>query len=274
MWMDSHCHLDAPEFALDRDQVWQAARAAGVSRALVPGVEARNWEAVDACCHRYPGCAPAYGIHPLYVMAASESDLELLARRLAAHPPVAVGEIGLDGFVDSLDPARQEFFFVRQLQLARDFGLPVVLHVRRAVDPILKQLRRIRVSGGIAHAFNGSRQQADEFIKLGFKLGFGGTLTYPGSQRIRRLATELPAETLVLETDAPDIPPSWRPGGRNDPAQLPAIGRVLAELRGQEESILAAQLRDNTLAALPGLTRWQPLSSSCSVPHEVRAAPP
>lgn len=262
MWMDSHCHLDAPEFAPDRDQVWQAAQAAGVSRALVPGVEARNWEAVAACCHRYPGCAPAYGIHPLYVMTACESDLELLARRLAAHSPVAVGEIGLDGFVDAVDPARQEFFFVRQLQLARDFGLPVVLHVRRAVDPILKQLRRIRVSGGIAHAFNGSRQQADEFIKLGFKLGFGGTLTYSGSQRIRRLATELPAETLVLETDAPDIPPSWRPGGRNDPAQLPAIGQVLAELRGQEESALAAQLRDNTLAALPGLARWQPLNPS------------
>lgn len=256
MWIDSHCHLDAPEFEPDRDQVWQAAQAAGVQQLLIPAIGLENCHAVDACCRRYPGCAPAYGIHPLYVGQASEADLAGLAERLRRQPPVAVGEIGLDGHTQEVDFARQEFFFAAQLKLARERQLPVVLHVRQAVDQVLKQLRRIRVPGGIAHAFNGSRQQAEEFIKLGFKLGFGGTLTYTGSSRIRRLATELPLECLVLETDAPDIPPSWLPRGRNCPAQIAAIGRILAELRQQPLELIAAQTRANTLAALPGLADY------------------
>ena len=252
-WIDSHCHLDAPEFASDRDQVWQAARQAGVAAALVPAIGLDNCAAVDDCCRRYPGCAPAYGIHPLYVQEAAATDLEGLAARLAARRPVAVGEIGLDGHAAHVDFACQERFFVAQLKLAREFDLPVVLHVRQAVDQVLKQLRRIRVPGGIAHAFNGSRQQAEELLRLGFRLGFGGTLTYSGSTRIRRLARELPREALVLETDAPDIPPSWLPRGRNSPAELPRIGRTLAELLEVPEAELAVQLRRNTLAALPGL---------------------
>lgn len=255
MWIDSHCHLDAPEFEPDRDPVWQAARAAGVSATLIPAIGLTNCAAVDACCQRYPGTAPAYGIHPLYVQEAADGDLEELARRLASQRPVAVGEIGLDGHATHVDWACQERFFIAQLTLAREFELPVVLHVRQAVDQVLKQLHRIRVPGGIAHAFNGSRQQAEEFIKLGFKLGFGGTLTYSGSHRIHRLARELPLEALVLETDAPDIPPSWQPRGRNSPAELPRIGRALAELRGLAEADLAAQLRQNTLQALPGLAK-------------------
>lgn len=253
MWIDSHCHLDAPEFEPDRDRVWQSARDLGVVGALIPAISLANCAAVDACCQRYPGCAPAYGIHPLFVMAAGEADLAGLARRLEQQRPAAIGEIGLDGHVTNVAFDRQEHFLVAQLRLAREFELPVVLHMRQAVDQVLKQLRRIRVPGGIAHAFNGSRQQAEEFIKLGFKLGFGGTLTYPGSTRIRRLAVDLPREALVLETDAPDIPPSWLARGRNSPAELPRIGRVLAELRQMPEAELAAQLWQNTLAALPGL---------------------
>lgn len=252
-WIDTHCHLDAPEFAPDRDQVWQTARTAGVAAALVPAIGLANCAAVDACCRRYPGCVPAYGIHPLYVQQAAATDLDGLAARLAERRPVALGEIGLDGHASHVDFACQERFFVAQLKLAREFDLPVVLHVRQAVDQVLKHLRRIRVAGGIAHAFNGSRQQAEEFLKLGFRLGFGGTLTYSGSTRIRRLARELPREALVLETDAPDIPPSWLPRGRNSPAELPRIGRALAELLEEPEMELAARLRHNTLAALPGL---------------------
>ncbi|MDR3323965.1 MAG: TatD family hydrolase [Zoogloeaceae bacterium] len=250
MWIDSHCHLDAPEFDADRDAVWQAARAAGVAEALVPAVCLSNCAAVTACCARYPGCLPAYGIHPLYVMAAQEADLAALADYLMRHRPVALGEIGLDAYVPNVDFARQEFFFAAQLELAQEFDLPVVLHGRRALDLLLKHLRRIRVKGGIAHAFNGSRQQADMLIGLGFRLGFGGALTYPGSTRIRRLAEELPAESLVLETDAPDIPPRWRSGQRNTPAEIPAIARELAALRGMTEAELAALTTTNTRMAL------------------------
>ena len=152
-----------------------------------------------------------------------------------------------------IDLARQEYFFVEQLKLASAFDLPVLLHVRRAVDPILKQLRRFRVRGGIAHAFNGSRQQADTFINLGFGLGFGGAMTFSGSTRIRELAATLPLESIVLETDAPDIPPAWLNGGRNSPAELSRIASVLAELRGMSREDVISVTAGNARRILPGI---------------------
>ncbi|WP_371324286.1 TatD family hydrolase [Dechloromonas sp. ZY10] len=253
MLVDTHCHLDAAEFAADRDAVHAAALAAGVGRIIVPAVTVDNCLAVKRTCQRYAGCYPAYGIHPLYVDQTGPEDLARLRRLLQQDRPLAVGEIGLDFYIADADIDRQEYFYLEQLKLAREFDLPVLLHVRRAVDPILRGLRRIRVRGGIAHAFNGSRQQAEELIKLGFKLGFGGTLTYPGSRRIRQLATELPLASLVLETDAPDIPPVWRAGGRNDPAQLPAIGKELAVLRGVPPADLQAALLANCRELFPAL---------------------
>lgn len=237
MLIDTHCHLDAAEFDADRDAVVHAAWTTGVGAIVVPAVAVDQFAAVDACCQRYSGCLPAYGIHPLFVDRAGADDLEALRRWLLApvpvrRPAVAIGEIGLDFYVPGLDAARQETFFVAQLKLAQELDLPVLLHSRRAVDAVLKHLRRIRVRGGIAHAFSGSAQQADEFIRLGFKLGFGGTLTFEGSTRIRQLAAELPLDALVLETDAPDIPPAWRRGGRSTPEDLPAYAEILAGLRG------------------------------------------
>jgi len=240
MLIDTHCHLDAAEFDADRDAVHAAALVAGVERMVIPAVAVDGFFKAKTVVARYPGCVAAYGIHPLYVMQARESDLAVLREWLAREQPVAVGEIGLDFYVTDSDPLRQEFFFVEQLKLAREFDLPVLLHVRRSVDQVLKQLRRIRVPGGIAHAFNGSRQQADEFIRLGFKLGFGGAMTFSGSTRIRALAAELPADAIVLETDAPDIPPAWLNGQRNAPGELPRIASVLAELRGVSVAEVAA----------------------------------
>ncbi|KAB2926933.1 MAG: TatD family deoxyribonuclease [Dechloromonas sp.] len=253
MLIDTHCHLDAGEFAADREAVLAAALAAGVGRILVPAVAVGNFAAVRDCAARHPGCVAAYGIHPLYVAAAQPADLAELRRWLAGERPVALGEIGLDHYVADVDPQRQEYFFVEQLKLAREFELPVVLHVRRAVDAVLKQLRRIRVPGGIAHAFNGSRQQADEFLKLGFALGFGGAMTYSGSTRIRQLAASLPDEAIVLETDAPDIPPAWLAGGRNTPGELPRIAGELAALRGVPVDVLSAMTAANARRVVPGL---------------------
>jgi len=250
MLIDTHCHLDAAEFDTDRDAVHAAALAAGVGCVVVPAVEVAGFAKTRQTVARYPGCVAAYGIHPLYVGQAAEEDLAVLRQWLAAEQPVAVGEIGLDLYFPDADVTRQTFFFIEQLKLAREFDLPVLLHVRRAVDPILKQLRRFRVRGGIAHAFNGSRQQADAFIRLGFCLGFGGTLTFPGSRRIRALAAELPLDRLVLETDAPDIPPLWLAGGRNAPAELPRIAAELAALRGIPFAELAAATRQNACKVL------------------------
>jgi TatD DNase family protein len=212
MWIDTHCHLDAAEFDADRDVVWQVAVQAGVAMQVLPAVAVANFDAVRELAHRH-GLAYALGIHPLYVEQAQDGDLDALAQALHAHRSdprlVAVGEIGLDHFVPGLDLARQERFYTAQLKLARDAGLPVILHVRRSADALLKGLRRIAVAGGIAHAFNGSAQQAGEFVQQGFKLGFGGAMTFERALNIRALATELPADAIVLETDAPDIPPQW-----------------------------------------------------------------
>ncbi len=257
MLIDSHCHLDADEFAADRDAVHAAALADGIARMVVPSVDIGNFSAVRDCVARYPGCVAAYGIHPLYVARAKEGDLAVLRRWLAAERPVAVGEIGLDHSLADADWRRQEFFFVEQLKLAREFGLPVLLHTRRAIDAALKQLRRIfghgGAPGGIAHAFNGSRQQAEEFIKLGFVLGFGGAMTFSGSTRIRHLAATLPDSAIVLETDAPDIPPAWLGGARNTPAELARIAAVLADLRGLPVEAVASLTTENVRRALPRL---------------------
>ncbi|WP_412478772.1 TatD family hydrolase [Azonexus sp. IMCC34839] len=253
MLIDTHCHLDAAEFDGDRAAVHAAALAVGVERFVVPATAVHSFKTTKTVVDTYTGCVAAYGIHPMYVMQASENDLAVVRDWLANERPVAVGEIGLDFFVPDIDAARQEHFFVEQLKLAREFDLPVLLHVRRAIDPILKHLRRIRVPGGIAHAFNGSRQQADEFIKLGFKLGFGGAMTYSGSTRIRELAATLPLEAIVLETDAPDIPPAWLNRGRNTPAELPRIADVLAELRAVSPLEVAAASTANARAVMPGL---------------------
>lgn len=260
MLIDTHCHLDAAEFDADRDAVHATAQAAGVKRIVVPSVTVDGLNQLKICLAQYSGCVAAYGIHPLYVMQAKENDLSTLAHWLANENPVAVGEIGLDHFVTDIDHARQEWFFIEQLKLAKQFDLPVILHVRRAIDPILKQLRRFKQKGGIAHAFNGSRQQADEFIKLGFKLGFGGAMTYEGSTRIRELAATLPLESIVLETDAPDIPPAWLNRGRNTPAELPRIASLLAELRGIELAEVSAITGSNAVSALPLLLQNQPCS--------------
>jgi TatD DNase family protein len=251
--IDTHCHLDATEFDADRADVMARARAAAVGCIIVPSVERANFGAVSSLCREYPECRAAYGIHPIYVGRAEEGDLVALRDAVMRERPVAVGEIGLDQFVDDRDDLRQEFFFVEQLKLAREFDLPVLLHVRRAVDPVLKQLRRIRVVGGIAHAFNGSRQQAEEFIKLGFKLGFGGAMTYAKALRIRALAADLPLDAIVLETDAPDIPPVWLAGSRNEPAEMKKILEVFAGLRNLTTAVAAAAVEQNVRDLFPSL---------------------
>jgi TatD DNase family protein len=229
-FIDTHCHLDAAEFDADRDAVYAAARAGGVTTMVVPAVSRANFAAVAATCSRYPGCLPAWGLHPLAIDVHRPEHLADLHAQIEARRPVAIGEIGLDLFVD-LDYATQEYFYVEQLKIAHEFDLPVLLHCRKANDQLLKHLRKIKVRGGIAHAFNGSPQQAEEFLKLGFKLGFGGAFTWPRALNLRRLAVDLPLDAIVLETDSPDIPPVWIGDGRNAPGELPRIAQTLAELR-------------------------------------------
>ena len=271
MWIDTHCHLDAAEFDADRDAVREAARQAEVTRCVIPAVHAAHWPQVAQLAKQH-GDAYALGIHPLFVPQSQEADLLALDHALTEHRDdprlVAVGEIGLDFFVPELCTPhmreRQWWFYTAQLKLAQKHGLPVILHVRRSADLLLKGLRQSRNSSGIAHAFNGSTQQAQAFVAMGFALGFGGTLTFERSLQLRRLACELPLSALVLETDAPDIPPQWlyqtaeqraqgAKQGRNSPAELPRIAQVLAELRGVSLNDLAAASTANACRVLPQL---------------------
>ena len=256
--IDTHIHLDAAEFDPDRPAVLERARASGVGCFVTPSVDRAGFDKVLAPDGRECVCSifPALGIHPLYVDHASDDDLVVLDALLAQGRAVAVGEIGLDHFnqeAPGFDAARQETFFTAQLKIARRHGLPVILHVRRAQDAVLAALRRVGVVGGIAHAFNGSAQQAAAFIALGFKLGFGGAMTFTGSRRIRRLAAGLPLSAIVLETDAPDMPPSWAHGARNAPENLARYAETLAALRGVplEEIVRVTTANARDALALP-----------------------
>ncbi len=266
MWIDTHCHLDAAEFDADRDAVIARAQAAGVTMQVLPAVEVGNFDAVRELAHRHK-LAYALGIHPLCVDRARADDLDRLAEALVRWRDdprlVAVGEIGLDFFIAGLDRERMERFYVGQLKLAREAGLPVLLHVRRSADILLKHLRLIEVPGGIGHAFNGSSQQAAAFVERGLRLGFGGAMTFDRALNVRELAAQVPGHAPVLETDSPDIPPHWlyrtaaqRVAGetsRNEPSELPRIARTLAELRGWSLDETAARTKANAWAALPRL---------------------
>jgi TatD DNase family protein len=263
VWIDTHCHLDAEEFDADRDDVVARARTAGVTMAVMPVGHIDEGSKAAAVAERH-GFVYALGMHPLWLHRAVPEDVDRLRSTAAdaLHDPhfVGIGEIGIDQFEPGLDIEQQQWFYREQLRVARDFSLPVIVHVRRSADLLLKHLRAIEVPGGIIHAFNGSAQQAAQFVARGFRLGFGGALTYTGSQRIRRHAQELSDDAWVLETDAPYIPPQWlrREGNaqRNEPAHLPRIAAEMAALRGVSLGTLAARNRANAIAALPRLGAW------------------
>ncbi|MDH3901418.1 MAG: TatD family hydrolase [Gammaproteobacteria bacterium] len=243
--IDTHCHLDVAAFNPDRKAVLERARSGGVAGIVVPGIEARGWDELSAVCATGPDLFPAFGLHPVFTATHSDADLPLLEARLAAQRPVAVGEIGLDFYIKGADRARQQLLFEAQLVMARDAGLPVILHVRKAHDQVLATLKRIRVPGGTAHAFNGSLQQARHYIELGFKLGFGGMLTYERSVKLRGLAQALPAEAIVLETDAPDMVVAQHRGERNSPEYLPDCLLALAKVRDEPLATVAARTTAN-----------------------------
>ena len=278
LWIDTHCHLDAPEFDGDRPAMRARASAQGVRHCVIPAVQLSNFDTVRALAHTQ-GDSYALGIHPLCVKQAADGDLQQLDQYLTRHRDdprlVAVGEIGLDYFVPELAASplkeRQEHFYREQLKLARKHGLPVILHSRRSVDKVLKGLRDMAgptsngpAWHGIAHEFNGSEQQAQAFVDLGLKLGFGGAVTYDRALQLRKLAVSLPLQALVMETDSPDIPPHWlyrtaeqraqgQPQGRNEPAELPRIAAEVAALRGLDPAALAQASTANACAALPRL---------------------
>ncbi|SEG60934.1 TatD family hydrolase [Marinobacterium lutimaris] len=238
MLIDSHCHLDFPVFDARREQVVESARQAGIGAIVVPGVTAEHWQrCLDLSTRGAEGVSlyPALGLHPCFMDQHRPVDIERLASEVESHREalVAIGEIGLDFQIDGFDPEAQTELLVAQLKIAKAANLPVLLHVRKAHDQMLKQLRRFALPrAGIVHAFSGSEQQAQEYLKLGFKLGFGGAISYSRATKLRRLAAELPLTSIVLETDAPDMALSdWR-DAPNEPMRVADVAGIIAQLRG------------------------------------------
>tara|TARA_B100000035_G_scaffold315433_1_gene336167 strand:- start:1543 stop:2322 length:780 start_codon:yes stop_codon:yes gene_type:complete len=254
MWIDTHCHLDFEPLNSNIECVLNLCYKNKVNSIIVPSVKPDNIHRVIELSEKNRSCFYALGFHPMYVDDLKESHLYQLEESIKNSNPIAVGEIGLDLFISKDNLERQEYFLSQQLLLAKKYNLPVILHVRSAIDMILKHLRKIKVRGGVAHAFNGSFQQAEQFIKMGFKLGIGGAITYPRARHLQKIARELPLKSIVLETDAPDMPPIWRrEKGYNRPSEINQIGIFLAELRGMDPLDIAENIRVNTQQVFPKL---------------------
>lgn len=255
MLVDSHCHLDAPEFAVDREAVIQRAVAAGVTAQIIPAISAEGWPALKEVCVGGCGLFPAYGLHPMFLPKHAPEHLTQLGDWLAREAPVAVGECGLDYFVEDLDQVQQQFYFDGQLALAREFDLPVIVHARRAVDAVIAAIKRVGGLRGVIHSFSGSPEQARQLWQLDFMLGIGGPVTYERANRLRSLVTKMPLEHLLLETDAPDQPDSQHRGQRNEPARLSFVCETVAALRGVPPEDIASATTANAqrLFKLPPL---------------------
>lgn len=255
--IDSHSHMDAAEFDGDRTAVLRRARSAGVNRQIVPAVAFDTFPALRDLCGAESGLYPAYGLHPMYLAAHQPEHLDALVHWIESEKPAAVGECGMDFFVPDLDADTQRFYFQRQLEIARDFSLPVILHARRALDEIITTLRRIGHLRGVVHSFSGSAEQARQLWQCGFLIGLGGPLTYPRARRLREIAATMPLEFLLLETDSPDQPLHGHQGMRNEPAMLAEVCACVAQLRGVDPQEIAAATTANAerLFALPASDR-------------------
>jgi TatD DNase family protein len=250
--IDTHCHIDIEAFDEDRHEVLDSCRKEGITKIVVPGIETETWGRLEKMCGEHTELYPAYGLHPVYIEQHSNDDLALLELQLQKGNPIAVGEIGLDFFykkdLSDLNKEHQEQLLEAQLILAQSATLPVILHVRNAHDAVLSVLKRTPVVGGICHAFNGSIEQAHRYIEMGFKLGFGGMLTYEHSHKLHHLVQQLPIESIVLETDAPDMTVSSHHGERNSPEYLPESLAALAQLRDEDAANIAEQTTANANA--------------------------
>lgn len=237
--IDSHCHLDDPVFDADRDARLEHARQDGVCAFLVPAIHQQQWPRQAEVIAQHRDLFGAYGLHPCFMDKHHLDQVDALEAALSAHQAVAVGEIGLDFFITPHDVEAQLALFEAQIAVARNLGLPVILHARKCHDIMLKCLRKARLKGGVVHAFSGSLQQAQTFVELGFLIGFGGGATYDRANKLHSILAALPLESLALETDAPDIPPSFARDVPNTPEHLRRISEIIAGRKGVDLETLA-----------------------------------
>lgn len=242
---DSHSHLDASEFDEDREAVLRRAELAGVHEQLVPAVDHAGWPKLKAVCASHPGLFPAYGLHPMFLDRHRPEHLDALPGWIERERPRAIGECGLDFFVEGLDAQTQRDYFRGQLAIAGEFALPVIVHARRSVEEVIASLRAHPGLRGVIHSYSGSEEQARQLFDLGFAVGIGGPVTYDRAKRLRRLVSTAPLEFLLLETDSPDQPDALHRGQRNEPARLLTVLETVASLRGEDPGAIAAATQGN-----------------------------
>jgi TatD DNase family protein len=245
--IDSHAHLNSPEFDPDRGQMMQDARQHGLKSVIVPATDAASWPDIEKLQAQFPEVHAAYGLHPMFMAMHEPGHVQMLSSWLATRPCVAVGELGLDFHLEDSDRDLQRHYFNAQLQLARQFELPVIVHARDALEEVQLTLRRVGGLRGVVHSFSGSEQQATRLWDLGFHLGIGGPVTYERASRLRRIVATMPLEFLLLESDAPDQPDAMHRGQRNEPARVVEILRVVASLRGESEQVIAEATSANAV---------------------------
>lgn len=243
--VDSHAHLDDGRFEPDLDAVMTRATEADVAHVVIPATDRASWMPIHDLCSKYPQTHPAYGLHPMFLDEDAPSHVDALSSWLDAHRTVAVGEIGLDFHGDGIDHDLQRRIFARQLDVARERGLPVIVHARGALEEVILTLRRTGGLHGVVHSFSGSEQQAQHLWDIGFCLGIGGPVTYERAQRLRRIVRRMPLDFLLLESDAPDQPDASHRGQRNEPARVADVLRCIAQLRDESEADIAAATTTN-----------------------------
>ncbi len=247
--IDSHCHFDFPEFAGQRDDILRQCVAQGVGAIIIPGVTANNWAAIHSLCEANPRLFPAFGLHPYFLDQHQPSDVQSLDLWLDQHPALAVGEVGLDLYSGNDTLEQQVTLFSAQVGVAKNHQLPLIVHSRKSYDLVVKYIKQSHFKyGGVVHAFAGSYQQAQHLIDLGFKLGFGGAVTYDRAKKLKATLKKLPAESIVLETDAPDMAPSFAQNKPNTPLNLPGIAQQVAVIRQVDVAQLIADCFQNAQA--------------------------
>ena len=243
--IDTHCHLDDAIFDEDRDSILDNCHRLGINKIIIPSTRSMSWDKTISVSNKYIQTFLTLGLHPIFINKHTEKDIELLNKYVLKYKPIAIGEIGLDYYIKDTDKKKQLDIFSQQLDIAEQHKLPVVLHVRKSHDDIIKALQNRSIPGGTSHAFNGNIEQAKKYIDLGFKLGFGGTLTYPNARKIHQLAKDLPIESIVLETDAPDMSGHNHKGERNSPEYLPEALIALAKIKDTAPENIAEQTTQN-----------------------------
>ena len=231
MIIDSHCHFDFEDFDPDRDQALAEARSAGVEKIIVPAIAADSWPRVKKTCDQYAECYPAYGLHPYYIDQHEQQHLQQLEQWIEKEQPVALGECGLDYYLKNLCREKQLDFFEAQLAIAQQHDLPVVIHSRKATEQVILSLRKFPGLSGMIHSYSGSLEQARQLIDMGFYISFGGAITYDRASKLRSIASQLPLDYILVETDAPDQPDLKHHGQRNQPKYICEVVKTLSALR-------------------------------------------